>query len=137
MRLIDMGVEPYLVASALTCIIGQRLVRKLCDECATRGAVDDGLLVRLGLSRAELADANIRQAVGCPACANTGYRGRFGLYEVLVLTEEMRRLVISGAPSIEIERRAIAEGMDTLQMAGINSVLEGDLTVDEYLRVIA
>ncbi len=137
MRLIDMGVEPYLVASALTCVVAQRLVRRVCDECAQEDDGDVSLLRRLGCGDAELADARVRRAVGCPACANTGYRGRIGIYEVMTITEEIGRLVLARASTQEIERRALADGMNTLQLNAVRQVLAGRLTIDEMMRVIA
>lgn len=137
MRLIDMGVEPYLVASALTCVVAQRLVRRVCDECAATDEGDVSLLRRLGCGDEELHDATVRRAVGCPACSNTGYRGRIGIYEVMTMTEEIGRLVLARASTQEIERRALADGMNTLQLNAVRQVLAGQLTIDEMMRVIA
>jgi type IV pilus assembly protein PilB len=137
MRLIDMGVEPYLVASSLTCVVAQRLVRQLCPRCAAPADVDEALLRQLGCPDELLEGATVRRAVGCPECRNTGYRGRTGVYEIMRVTEDLARLVLHGASSQEIERLAVEQGMDSLPLAALRRVVAGELTVDEMIRVVA
>ena len=129
-RLVDMGVEPYLVASSLECVIGQRLVRRLCLECrrpATVPASELGLGAR--------GDAEIFEPAGCPECAETGYRGRAGIYEVMVVTDEIRALIVSRATASEIMRLAVAQGMRPLREAGLAKVRAGETSLAEVARV--
>jgi type IV pilus assembly protein PilB len=138
-RLIDMGVEPYLVASAVSCIAAQRLARKLCDTCATPvEEVDPTQLRRLGATEEMLAGpVNVRQAVGCQNCRRTGYRGRAAIFEIMPVTEDISRLIVERAPSAEIERLAVEQGMDTLRTAALRRVLSGDLSIAEMARVVS
>ena len=138
-RLIDMGVEPYLVASAVSCIAAQRLARKLCDSCAT--PVEDVDLVqlrRLGATEEMLAGTiNLRAPVGCQNCRRTGYRGRAAIFEIMPVTEDISRLIVERAPSAEIERLGVEQGMDTLKVAALRRVLSGDLSIEEMARVVS
>jgi type IV pilus assembly protein PilB len=136
LRLMDMGVEPFLVTSALSCIVGQRLVRKLCERCAEPDSPDPVLLESLGVSADAVPDGSIRRAVGCSHCHNSGYRGRMAIYEILPMNEDVNRLVMARASSRDIERWAIAGGMDTLRMAAVRRVVAGQLSIEEMLRVI-
>jgi len=138
-RLVDMGVEPYLVASALTCIAAQRLYRKLCEKCAQpEPTFDVNTLREYGATDELLAEGrNVRVAVGCDACLRTGYQGRAALLEIMPVTEEIARLIVDRASSADIERVAVSQGMDTLRMAAIRRVLSGQLTIEEMMRVVA
>ena len=136
MRLIEMGVEPYLVASALTLVASQRLARKLCEECAEpAGRFGLAHLRDLGAGEHLLVDVAMRRAVGCPACRNTGYRGRQPIFEIMPVTESISRLILDRAPRAEIERLAVEEGMETLHQAALRRVIRGDLSIEEMLRV--
>jgi type IV pilus assembly protein PilB len=137
-RLIDMGVEPYLVASALSCVVAQRLARRLCEKCA-REVVQDGEKLReLGATDEMLAkEVVLRSAAGCPQCRGTGYAGRIGLFEIMPLSEDIARLVVDRSAAIDIERRATAEGMKTLRESALEHVLEGMLSIEEMLRVVS
>lgn len=136
MRLTDMGVEPYLVASSLTCVISQRLVRKLCENCARELVEPDlSLLTELGAPDALLDGAVIRTPVGCAACRHTGYRGRGGVFEIMPVTEEIRRMIVDRAHSGDIERVAVEQGMVTLRQAALRKVARGELSIDEMARV--
>jgi type IV pilus assembly protein PilB len=138
MRLIDMGVEPYLVASALTLIAAQRLARKLCTACAEPIEKPDAALLRsLGATDEILDGATLFRAAGCPTCRNTGYRGRLPLFEIMPVSEGISRLVVDRAPSAEIEHLAIEEGMQTMRIAALRRVARGILSIDEMVRVIA
>ncbi len=138
MRLVDMGVEPYLVASALTMVAGQRLARRLCEKCAVLDEHPDyELLRRMGADDAMLENATIRVAVGCPACRASGYRGRVALLEIMPVTEGISRMIVERAASVDIERFAVEEGMLTLRAAALQRIARGMLSAEEMLRVIA
>jgi type IV pilus assembly protein PilB len=138
-RLIDMGVEPYLVASAITCIAAQRLARKLCDNCAQPIEKPDiAILQRLGATEEILAEGiNVRAAKGCSNCRQTGYRGRAPIFEIMPVTEDITRLIVERAPSADIEHIAVEQGMDTLRIAALRRVLKGDLSMEEMARVVS
>jgi type IV pilus assembly protein PilB len=136
MRLLEMGVEPYLVASALTCVVSQRLVRTLCTKCA-RELVDPdlSLLVELGAPECFVDNAVVRTPVGCPACRQTGYQGRTAVFEVMPVSEEIRRMIVERAHRSDIERAAVEQGMETFRIAALRRVANGQLSIDEMLRV--
>jgi type IV pilus assembly protein PilB len=138
-RLVDMGIESYLVASSLTCVAAQRLVRRLCDECARPVGREDAtrLLRDLDADDALLDTATLRAPVGCPACRETGYRSRTAIFEIMPVSEHIARLIVERAATADIESVAVAEGMDTLRTAALKRVVAGDLGVDEMLRVIS
>ena len=129
-RLIDMGVEPYLVASAVECVVAQRLARKVCTHCRTAVRVAGSLA---GFGSAGFVD--VFEAVGCARCRETGYRGRLGLYEVMTVTDEIRALIIARAPAGEIAKVAVAQGMRTLLEDGLDKVRAGHTTLAEVSRV--
>jgi len=133
-RLIDMGVEPYLVASSVIGVLAQRLVRKICDSCAewyTAGPSHPDTIA-LGLAPGEY---RLRRGRGCTRCHNTGYRGRTGIFELMNITEDLRDLVVKHSPTNIIRRQAVSEGMMSLAEDGVRKVLEGTTTVSEVLRV--
>jgi len=135
-RMLNMGVDPFLVASSLNLIVAQRLARVICSHCKTQ--VDDYLpetLVEVGFPEAELPQLELFRGSGCEECSKTGYSGRLAFYEVLPMTEEMRSLVMSHATTDELRRRAIEAGMITLRQGGLQKVREGLTTIDEVLRV--
>ena len=135
-RLIEMGLEPFLISSAISCVVAQRLVRKLCERCKepyAPASADLAVLERDG--KAELEDV-IYKPVGCPQCGKTGYRGRFGIHEILLVTEEMRGLVADHARADDILKCAVASGMLTLREAGVANVARGYTSVEELLRVV-
>ena len=138
MRLVDMGLEPYLVASALSCVVAQRLVRSLCDQCArpVDSVEAEKMLRDLAATDDLLADPVVRAPVGCPSCRHTGYSGRSALYEIMPVTDGIARLIVDRAATIDIERLAVEEGMDTLRIAALKRVARGDLSIDEMSRVI-
>ena len=138
-RLIDMGVEPYLVASAVSCIAAQRLARKLCDHCAKPVTEPDlALLRRMGATDDMLEHGiNLRLPAGCPNCRQTGYRGRAAIFEIMPVTEDISRLIVERAASADIERVAVQQGMDTLRIAALRRVLTGDLSMAEMARVVS
>ena len=134
-RLVEMGVEPFLVASAVDCVLAQRLARRLCPDCKDEFAPKPQTLIDAGFPADNLPE-RIFKAVGCKKCGDTGYRGRMGVHEVLLVTEEIGRLTVAGATAEEIKRSAIAEGMLTLKEDGLEKVRMGATSVEEILRVI-
>jgi type IV pilus assembly protein PilB len=132
-RLIDMGVEPFLIASAIECIVAQRLARRLCPECRKPAQLSPKELQEIG---AVEGDGEIYEPVGCVTCNGTGYSGRIGLYEVLVLDAEISSLILSKASSGEIEEAAVAAGMHRLRDDGLEKVRAGVTSLAEVLRVL-
>jgi general secretion pathway protein E len=135
-RLLDMGVEAFLVASSVIAIIAQRLVRVICKDCREAYRPEPALVKEIGLDSGDLPfDGFFYQGKGCASCLQTGYRGRSGIYELLVIDDAIRSLIMSGADSNVIKRRAIEQGMVTLLRDGGLKVVKGVTTVDEILRV--
>ncbi len=141
MRLVEMGLEPYLVTSAVTGALAQRLARRLCVHCREGFDATEADIVAAGWRPDEVyADADkptLFRAVGCSACSNTGYRGRKALLELLVVTEDVERLIIEGGTADDIHKLAVEQGMVTLRRSGIRKALEGETTLEEVLRVVA
>ena len=137
-RMLNMGVDPFLVSSSLNLIVAQRLARVICSVCKT--VVEDHPregLIEVGFRPDELDQLTIYRGRGCDDCANTGYRGRCAFYEVLPMTDEIRNMIVGRALSDEIRDKAIAAGMITLREGGLNKVREGRTTIEEVLRVTA
>ncbi len=141
MRLVEMGIEPFLVTSAITGALAQRLARRLCVHCREPFDATEADIVAAGWKPEEVyADATkptLFKAVGCTACSNTGYRGRKALLELLVVTEDVERLIIEGGTADDIHKLAVEQGMVTLRRSGIRKALEGETTLEEVLRVVA
>jgi type IV pilus assembly protein PilB len=135
-RLVEMGVEPFLVGSALECVVAQRLARRLCPKCSEAYTPSAELLAHIGLSLPRQKSPKLRRAVGCSSCAGTGYTGRIALVEVLRVTEELRRLTAVRATADDIKRQALVEGMRTLREDGLRKALGGHTSVEEVLRVV-
>jgi type IV pilus assembly protein PilB len=133
-RLIDMGVEPFLIASSLEGVLGQRLVRKICVTCKTPYEPSEEILRQIGLSVHDIGDKNFYYGIGCADCNQTGYRGRKGIYELLDVTEPIRELITQRAPSVVIRQKAIELGMTTLRIDGLRSIFEGETTIEEVLK---
>ncbi len=133
-RLIDMGVEPFLIASSLEGVLGQRLVRKICTVCRQPYEPSEAVLRQIGLSIHDIGDKNFYYGAGCPECNNTGYKGRKGIYELLDITEPIRELITQRAPSVVIRQKAIELGMTTLRADGLRSIFEGETTIEEVLK---
>ncbi len=136
-RLIDMGIEPFLVASSLNLILAQRLVRKVCQACKRPAQLSDEVLDELQLDRKELAGANVMEGAGCVECGNTGTRGRAGVYEVMNITPVLRELILQRASAIEIKRTAIQGGMLTLRRDALQKLKRGITSVEEVLKETA
>ncbi|MFH1623945.1 MAG: ATPase, T2SS/T4P/T4SS family, partial [Pseudomonadota bacterium] len=133
-RLLNMGIEPFLVASSVNLILAQRLARVICSECKEQVKVPSATLVDLGIPKDEVSGLTCYKGAGCLNCTDTGYRGRIALYEVMPVQEDVRELILDGAPPSEIKRKAIAYGMQTLRQSGITKLTEGVTTVEEVLR---
>jgi type IV pilus assembly protein PilB len=129
-RLVDMGIEPYLVASALQCVVAQRLARRLCDSCRKPAKVPSSAF---GVEGDALVD--VYEPGGCSRCRGTGYRGRVGLFEVMLVSEEIRSLIVRRSSSAEVEQVAIAQGMRTLREDGLLKVRLGLTSLAEVGRV--
>ena len=134
-RLMNMGIEPFLVASSLNLVCAQRLVRRVCVNCKERrrpAAAGAGAGRLLG--RATRATVKPYKGTGCEKCNGTGYKGRVGLYEVMEITDELRELILVGASALELRRKAIEEGMITLRGSGLRKIKDGVTTIEEVLR---
>ena len=134
-RLIDMGVAPYLVASSLMAVLAQRLVRVVCTKCKQPDTPSKTLLDGAGITPAQAASATFYRGKGCGACQKTGFRGRIGIYELMVMTPKVRELAFNRAPSQNIRKEAVNGGMDTLYNDGIRKVLNGVTVLEEVFRV--
>lgn len=134
-RLIDMGVEPFLVASSVIGIIAQRLVRTICKDCRERYSPSDFELMQLGLKREDVADKFVYKAKGCSACLDTGYSGRLGVHEIMLMDDEVRAMVMKNADAPSIKKKAMEKGMKTLREVAADKVLQGETTIEEILRV--
>jgi type IV pilus assembly protein PilB len=136
-RLLNMGVEPFLVASATNLILAQRLARRICKDCKQPKEVPLQALTDIGVDPQRAANMTCMAGVGCPTCNGTGYKGRVALYEVMTIGDELRDLILNGASSMEIKEAAIRNGMNSLRMSGINKIEEGVTTIDEIVRTTA
>ncbi len=133
-RLVDIGVEPFLISSSVVAVIAQRLVRVLCDHC--KEAYTPGVIIEsIGISREQLKNHTLYQAKGCEKCFNTGYRGRFGIFEIMHLDEGLKTLILKTFDASQIKQYAQRSNMKTLRQSGIEKVLTGTTTIEEVLRV--
>ena len=133
-RLMNMGIEPFLVATSVNLICAQRLVRRICRECKEGISMPTQALVDIGLNPEEAANVQLKKGRGCAGCNNTGYRGRVGLYEVMEISEEIRELILSGASAMELRRKALDEGMLSLRQSGLVKIQGGLTSVEEVVR---
>jgi type II secretory ATPase GspE/PulE/Tfp pilus assembly ATPase PilB-like protein len=134
-RLVDIGVQPFLVSSAVRAIVAQRLVRKICSKCGAPSELNEGEVQSLGVDAAQLAEATIRKGIGCDNCKHSGYRGRMGLFEIFNIDDEVRHMVNQRANTVELRKRAREMGMRTLREDGIRKVLSGMTTAEEVISV--
>ncbi len=134
-RLIDMGIESFLVSSSVVAIAAQRLVRTICPVCKTAYKPGDDELLEIGITRNSLKDGVIYKGNGCGNCVNTGYKGRTGIYEILVIDDEIRSMITRGVDSSMIKKAAVNKGMTSLKEDGMKKIIEGITTVREVLRV--
>jgi len=133
-RLMNMGIEPFLVASSLNLVCAQRLVRRICSNCKVEDHLPPPALEQIGFLPDLAATVKPKKGTGCEKCNKTGYKGRVGLYEVMEITDELRELVLVGASALELRRKAIEEGMITLRGSGLRKIAEGVTTIEEVLR---
>jgi type IV pilus assembly protein PilB len=133
-RLIDMGVEPFLISSTLEAVLGQRLLRSICPQCRTTHQPGEMLLTQLGLARRDIGQRNFYYGKGCDACNQTGYKGRKGIFELMKITDPLRELINERAPTVTLKEKAIELGMITLRQDGLRSIFAGDTTIEEVLK---
>ena len=131
-RLLDMGVEPYLIVSAVTMVAAQRLLRRVCEACKAQAALQPAAA---GRQAEEVRDVENFRGAGCPECQHTGYRGRVAVYEVMTLTDDLRRMILRGGSAADLKAAAMEKGMRTLRQAAVRKVRQGVTTVEEALRV--
>ncbi len=136
-RLLNMGIEPFLVASSVNLIGAQRLVRKLCADCREPLDVPDQVLIDLGVPPDDCAEFQVMRGAGCRTCNNTGYKGRIAVYEIMVMTDELAEFVLNGASTLELKREAIRQGMKTLRMSALSKLAEGQTSMEEVVRATA
>jgi type IV pilus assembly protein PilB len=133
-RLMNMGIEPFLVATSVHLICAQRLARRICQECKYAEDLNPQVLIDSGFTPEEAQTAKAYKGRGCATCGNKGYKGRVGLYEVLEITDELRELILVGASALEIKRKAIEQGMISLRRSGLIKVAAGMTTLEEVIR---
>jgi type IV pilus assembly protein PilB len=133
-RLMNMGIEPFLVASSVNLICAQRLVRRICPVCKQKNPLPPAALTKVGYSPDEARSVIVYKGAGCEQCSNTGYKGRVGLYEVMELNDDLKELVLVGASSLELRKKAIEDGMLSLRQSGLRKIKDGVTTLEEVLR---
>ena len=133
-RLMNMGIEPFLVATSVNLIQAQRLIRRICKDCKKDNPTPVEALVEIGFSPEEAKKVKTYKGKGCPSCNDTGYKGRVGLYEVMEVTDEIRELILIGASALELRKKSIEDGMITLRESGLHKIRNGITTIEEVLR---
>ena len=133
-RLIDMGVEPFMISASLEAVLAQRLIRKICTKCRTPYEPNEAVLSQLGLSPHDIGDKNFFYGKGCEACNHTGYKGRKGIYELLHVSDPIRELINERSPSVVLRQKAIELGMQTLRQDGLRCIYDGETTIEEVLK---
>jgi type IV pilus assembly protein PilB len=134
-RMLNMGVEPFLITASVNLVLAQRLARRVCVDCKREIEIDHQAMLDMGVTEEQLQTARIVKGAGCTTCNNTGYKGRVALYEVMKFTDNLKEMVLQGASTAELKVAAIREGMNTLRASGITKILEGVTTPEEILRV--
>ena len=134
-RLLNMGIEPFLVSSSVILILAQRLGRRICSKCKAEDSVPASALIKVGFTEEEAKTVTVYKGKGCPVCNDTGYKGRVGMYEIMVLTDELKELILEGATTDDLKKAAMRNGMHTLRMSGLTHVKNGVTTIEEVLRV--
>ena len=133
-RLLNMGIEPFLVASAVNLITGQRLGRRLCKECQIPEDIPKETLIQAGVPESQIDDFNSYKGEGCPKCNDTGYKGRVGFYQVMPMFEELRELILAGANTAELKRESMRLGVKTMRQAALTKMDERITSFEETLR---
>jgi type IV pilus assembly protein PilB len=134
-RLLNMGIEPFLVSSSVILIMAQRLGRRICQKCKVEDNVPEPALIKVGFSEEEAKTIKVYKGKGCPACNGSGFKGRLGIFEVMVLNDEIKELILEGANTDELKKAAMRNGMKTLRMSGLTHVKNGVTSIEEVLRV--
>ena len=133
-RMVDIGAEPFLISSTLLGVLAQRLVRTICKKCVTSFEPTESQLSLLGLTPAELGDRTFSYGRGCPNCNDTGYKGRKGIYELLVVNDAIRAMINDRVPTAVLRQRAMEDGMRTLRQDGVRGIFDGEITIEEVLK---
>jgi type IV pilus assembly protein PilB len=134
-RLLNMGVEPFLITASVNLVLAQRLARKICSDCKAPLEIEPSILVTIGFTPDQIAKGKLMKGTGCRTCNGTGYKGRVALYEIMRFTDNLKEMVLQGSPTAELKMAAIKGGMMTLRMSGILKILDGVTTTEEILRV--
>ena len=130
----NMGIEPFLVATSVNLIQAQRLIRRVCKDCKREHPTPPEALMEVGFSAEDAKSLKTFKGKGCSTCNNTGYKGRIGLYEVMEVNDEIRELILIGASSLELRKKAVEDGMITLRESGLQKVRSGLTTLEEVVR---
>jgi type IV pilus assembly protein PilB len=130
----NMGIEPFLVATSVHLVAAQRLVRKVCQFCKEPDDIPLAALLEIGFREEQIPALNLFKGRGCERCSNTGFKGRIALYEVMDIDDEIREMILSGASSVELRERAISHDMITLRQSGLRKIADGVTTVEEVVR---
>jgi type IV pilus assembly protein PilB len=133
-RMVDMGVEPFLISSTLMAVLAQRLVRTICKNCRTPFEPTENQLALLNLSPHDLGEKAFYYGRGCSACNDTGYKGRKGIFELLTISDAIRALINERAPTVVMRQKAVEMGMVTLREDGLRSIFDGDTTIEEVVK---
>ncbi len=133
-RLIDMGVEPFLISATLEAVLGQRLLRSICPNCRAAYKPNESLLAQLELTKRDIGERQFFYGTGCDTCNQTGYKGRKGIYELMQISDPVRELINERAPTVVLKQKAVELGMVTLRQDGIRSIFAGDTTIEEVLK---
>jgi type IV pilus assembly protein PilB len=133
-RLMNMGIEPFLVATAVHLIVAQRLIRRICSNCIIDDDLPEKTLLEAGFTAEEIKTVKPKKGKGCEKCNGSGCKGRAGLYEVMALDDELRELILVGASSVELKKKAIDNGMITLRRSGLRKVMDGAASIEEVVR---
>ena len=134
LRLIDMGLEPFLISASLEAVLAQRLVRRICQTCCTAYEPSQEMVEVLGVDPLEIADKDFFYGEGCPKCSQTGYRGRVGLFEMIKVSDSIRELINNRAPTLAIKQKALEQGMRSLRDDGLRAIFDGNSTIEEVLK---
>jgi type IV pilus assembly protein PilB len=133
-RLMDMGIEPFLISASLECVLAQRLIRKICANCRTPYQPSEQVLASIGLAPHDIGDKSFYYGKGCEVCNHTGYKGRKGIYELLKISDPIREMINNREPGILIRQKAIELGMTTLRQDGMRSIYDGITTIEEVVK---
>jgi type IV pilus assembly protein PilB len=133
-RLVDMGLEPFLISSSLEVVLAQRLVRRICSGCKTAYEPDGEILSTLNLDPLEIANNSFYYGKGCEKCSSSGYKGRVGLFEMIKVNDAIRELINERAPTLVIKEKALQQGMRSLREDGVRAIFDGNSTIEEVLK---